>query len=144
LLRADADALARGTVFWQEADDLVDVDFFHAVGEGPPINNSRTREFQHQWIDFWGANHIKRVFGPRGPRSAPAVRFKGKLQPGRIEPVDLVLDPDYHPGRDQLNVGANLLRQGTDANVARPAVGNGPNLQRKPFGRAPGGGAVPF
>ena len=36
LLRADADALARGTVSWQASDDAVDVDFFTAAGEGLP------------------------------------------------------------------------------------------------------------
>jgi len=142
LLRADADALARGTVFWQESDDLVDVDFFSAAGEGPPTNNSRTRELQHQWIDFWGSNHIKRVSGPRGTGSGLRVRFKGKLRPGRVEPVDLILDPDYHPGRDRLTVGADLARQGINANAARS--GPGQNQRPKQSGRSPNDGTLPF
>ena len=36
------------------------------------------------------------------------MRLREKLRPGRIEPVDLTLDPDYHPDRDLLNVGADL------------------------------------
>jgi len=142
LLRADADALARGTVFWQETDDLVDVDFFTAAGEGPPTNNRWTREFQHQWVDFWGSNHIKRVSGPRGPGSGPRVRFKGKLRPGRVEPVDLILDPEYHPGRDRLTVGADLLRQGIHANAARS--GQGQNQRPKQSGPSPKDGTLPF
>jgi eukaryotic-like serine/threonine-protein kinase len=138
LLRADADALARGTVFWQESDDLIDLDFFHAAGEGPPTSNTRPRELQHQWIDFWGPNHIRGVSGPRGLR----VRFKVKLRPGRVEPVDLVLDPEYHPGRDRLTVGADLLRQGNNANAARS--GPGQNPRPKPSGRSPNDGTTPF
>ncbi len=142
LLRADADALARGTIFWQESDDLVDVDFFHAAGEGLPVNFNRTREFQHQWVDFWGSNHIKRVSGPRGSGSGLRVRFKGKLRPGQVEPVDLVLDPEYHPGRDGLNVGADLARQGITADAAR----NGPSQNHRPkqSGRSSSGGTVPY
>jgi serine/threonine-protein kinase len=140
LLRADADALARGTVFWQESEDLVDTDFFNAAGEGPPTHNSRPRELQHQWIDFWGPDHIKRVSGPRGLR----VRFKGKLRPGRVEPADLILDPDYHPGRDRLTVGADPLRQRTNANAGPSEQFQEPRAKPKPSGRSPNNGPLPF
>ena len=142
LFRADADALAQGTVFWQESDDLVDVDFFSAAGEGSPTSNRWTREFQHQWVDFWRFNHIKGASGPRGSGSGLRVRFKGKLRPGQVEPVDLVLDPEYHPGRDGLTVGADLLRQGINANAAQ--TGPGQNQRPTRSGRPPSGGTVPF
>jgi serine/threonine-protein kinase len=111
LLRADADALASGTVFWQAANDAADVDCFIAAGEGPPPS-SRNRDVQNQWNRFWGNSHIRNVDGPRGTGSAPTVRFRDKLRPGRVAPADLILDPDYHPGRSQLDQGADLGRQG--------------------------------
>jgi serine/threonine protein kinase len=112
LLRADADALSCGAVSWQAKDDAVDVDFFTAVGEGPPAPY-RSRDLQSQWIHFWGHDHISgRLTGPRGTGSLPSVRFRDKLHPGRIEPVDLLLNPDYHPERERLNVGADLGRLG--------------------------------
>jgi eukaryotic-like serine/threonine-protein kinase len=143
LLRADADALARGTVFWQASDDVVDVDFFTAAGEGAPSNNSRTRELQHQWIDFWGSNHIRHVSGPRGTGAGLRVRFRDKLRPGRIEPVDLILFPEYHSGRDLLTVGADLIRQGMNAPAARNAPGQNPQ-PKQPGRPSATGGAVPF
>jgi len=120
LLRADADALACGTVFWQATDDSADVDYFIATGEGLPPPH-RLRDVQHQWVQFWGYTHMKRVDGPRGPGSVPSVRFREKLRPGRVEPVELVLDPEYHPGRSQLTAGADLRRQG----IALPPLRNG-------------------
>jgi eukaryotic-like serine/threonine-protein kinase len=108
LLRADADALARGTVFWQAGDDAADVDFFTAAGEGAP-SPSRTRDVQLQWVHFWGLSHMSgHMTGPRGTGSTPSVQFRKKLRPGRIEPVDLRLNPDYHPDPGRLDVGANL------------------------------------
>jgi eukaryotic-like serine/threonine-protein kinase len=119
LLRGDSDALARGTVSWQATDDAVDVDFFTAAGDGPPAPG-RPRDVQVQWIHFWGYNHIHgRLTGPRGAGSPPSVRFWDRLHPGRIEPVDLLLNPDYHPDRDRLNVGADLGRLGITPRVTR-------------------------
>ena len=119
LLRADADALARGTVSWQASDDAADVDFFTAAGEGPPLPN-RPRDLQLQWIHFWGYSHMNgRMTGPRGAGSAPSVRFWEKLRPGRVEPVDLLLNPDYHPDRERLNVGADLGWLGITPRVSR-------------------------
>jgi serine/threonine protein kinase len=112
LLRADAEALERGVVSWQAKDDAVDVDFFTAVGEGLPVLY-RSRDLQSQWIHFWGNNHMSgRLTGPHGTGTAASVRFFDKLHPGRIEPVDLVLNPDHHPDRETLNVGADLTRLG--------------------------------
>jgi serine/threonine-protein kinase len=111
LLRADPSALANGSVFWQANNDAADVDIFTALSEGP-IQISRTRDVFHQWVSFWGQNHIQRVSGPRGAGSPPSVRLRERLHPGRVEPADLILDPDYHPGRERLTVGADLGRQG--------------------------------
>ena len=35
MLRGDADALARGTVFWQAANEALDVDLLTAADDGP-------------------------------------------------------------------------------------------------------------
>jgi serine/threonine-protein kinase len=107
LLRADADALASGAVFWQAADDDADVDYFVAAGEGLP-GPFRARDVQQQWVQFWGRSHMRHIDGPHGSGTAPSVRFREKLHPGRVEPVNLVLEP----GRSQLAVGADLGRQG--------------------------------
>jgi eukaryotic-like serine/threonine-protein kinase len=119
LLRANADALARGTVSWQASDDAADVDFFTVAGEGAPAPN-RPRDLQLQWIHFWGLSHMNgRMTGPRGTGSAPTVRFWEKLRPGRVEPVDLVLNRDYLPDRERLNVGADLGWLGNALRVRR-------------------------
>jgi serine/threonine-protein kinase len=111
LLRLDPAALANGSVFWQAINDAADVDVFTALGEGP-VPNNRPRDVFLQWVSFWGRNHMRLISGPRGPGSPPSVRLREKLHPGRVEPADLILDPDYHPGRDRLSVGADLGRQG--------------------------------
>ncbi len=68
-----------------------------------------------------------RITGPRGAGSAPSVRFLDKLRPGRVEPVDLLLNPDYHPDRDTLNVGADLGWLGITPRVNR--YGKTPQLK---------------
>jgi hypothetical protein len=119
LLRADADALARGTVCWQASNDAADVDVFVAAGDGPPPQ-LRSRDVQSQWVHFWGRNHMSgRITGPRGTGSALSVRFREKLHPGRVEPDDLILIPDYHPDRDRLTVGADLTRLGIKPRIGR-------------------------
>ncbi len=119
LLRADSDALACGTVFWQAVEDALDVDCYIVAGEGPPPAN-RARDLQHQWVQFWGASHIRNVDGSRAS-TVPSVRFLDKLRVGRISPADLILDPQYHPGRIELKQGADLRRQG----LALPAPRSG-------------------
>ena len=120
LLRSDADALARGTVSWQASDDAVDVDFFTVAGESVPLPNNRPRDLQLQWVHFWGPGHMNgRMTGPRGSGSGPTVRFWEKLRPGRVEPADLVLNPDHHPDRERLNVGADLGWLGNTPQLSR-------------------------
>ncbi len=111
LLRVDPGTLENGSVFWQAINDAADVDVFAALGEGA-IQSGRPRDVRVQWESFWGRYHMSRISGPRGAGSPPSVRLREKLHPGRVEPSDLVLDPDYHPGRDRLTVGADLGRQG--------------------------------
>jgi serine/threonine-protein kinase len=118
LLRADADALARGTLFWQAVNDAADVDLFTAAGDAP-IPQNRGRDVQLLWwTHFWGLNHMSRITG-RGAGGAPSVAFWSRPRPGRIEPADLMLDPSYHPDRPRLTVGADLGRQGIVPRAAR-------------------------
>jgi serine/threonine-protein kinase len=118
LLRADEEAMAGGTVFWQAHGDAYEVDVFTAAGSDPPPN--RPQDVLFHWINFWGSNHIRDVTGPRGASTHPTVRPFERLRPGRVDPADLVLDPAYHPGRARLDVGADLARLGV---VRRPAQG---------------------
>jgi serine/threonine protein kinase len=117
LLRTDADSLAGGTLFWQAANDVYELELVTAAGDvTAPANRVRD-----QWYQFWASNHMSRVSGPRGSGGVPGVQFRDRPRPARIEPADLILNPDYHPGRAQLDVGANLSRQGISPKVARPS-----------------------
>jgi hypothetical protein len=120
LLRGDADALASGTVFWQVGDDATDLDFLISASDRPPP--TRSREVPVQWAQFWGDAHKRGLIVPKGAGSA-TVRFREKLRPGRIDPIDLILDPRYQPDRAELTLGADLTRQGITAPGARSARG---------------------
>jgi serine/threonine-protein kinase len=110
LLRVDEEAMAGGTVFWQGTGDAAEVDVFTSASAEPTAG--RLRDVVFQWVNFWGSNHMVDLTGPRTALNQPSVRLIDRLRPGRIEPSDLILDPDYHPGRPQLSVGADLARQG--------------------------------
>jgi serine/threonine-protein kinase len=116
LLRADEEAMAHGTLFWQGAGDAVEVDAFATVSSEPPPG--RTRDVVFQWVNIWGANHMRDITGPHAGSNQPSVRLVDRLKPGRIEPSDLILDHDYHPGRSRLDVGADLSRQGVSRRTA--------------------------
>ncbi len=119
LLRADADALARGTLLWQAAGDAADVDHFIAAAAGQATAN-RTRDLQSQWVNFWGSSHMNGLTGPRSAGGPLAVRFREKLRPGRVEPDDLILvGSEYRASHAQLEVGADLTRQGITPPLAR-------------------------
>jgi serine/threonine-protein kinase len=111
LLRTDPSALVHGSVFWEAQNDTADVDIFTALNEGS-VQVGRARDVSLQWISFWGRNHMSQVSGPHGGRSSPPVRLRERLHPGRVEPADLVLEPQYRADRDGLSVGADLARQG--------------------------------
>jgi serine/threonine-protein kinase len=118
LLRADEEAMAGGTVFWQATGDAYEVDAFTTAGTDPPPN--RPQHVLFQWINLWGSNHIREVTGHRGGSSHDFVRLFDRLRPGRVEPSDLMLDPAYHPFRSRLDVGADSVRLGI---VRMPAQG---------------------
>jgi len=105
LFRADEASFARGEVFWMESNDALEVHGFAVAGVGAPPN--RARDVVSQWISLWGADHIRGVSGPRPGASGASVRFRGSTRPGRVEPADLILDPDHHPGRPWLDLGAD-------------------------------------
>jgi len=103
MLRGDAEAIAQGVVFFQQSNDAVELAAFAEAGDAPPP--SRTRDVVPQWVNLWGSNHIQGVTGPRLGASS-SVRFLERPKPGRIEPADLILDANHHPGRPALEVGA--------------------------------------
>lgn len=94
LLRADEQAMAHGTLFWQGNGDAVEVDCFTAAADEPVSNRSRDVVFQ--WVNFWGGNHLSEITGPHSVSNLPSVRLWERLKPGRVEPSDLILDPTYH------------------------------------------------
>lgn len=121
LLRADADSLSKGAFFWQENDDAIEVDGFAAAGDSAPPAG-RPRDLTSQWIALWGKSHSSRLTGPRGNGgSNPSARLRERLHPGRVAAEDLILDPDVHPGRPKLTVGADLVRQGIAPKPTRGA-----------------------
>jgi serine/threonine-protein kinase len=131
VLRSNPDALARGTYSWQGTNDVLDLDNFIAASDADPSGNGRPRDVYHQWIEFWGANHIKHASGPalRGPSRGLKVRFRVKLRPGAIEPSELALDPTFHPGADKVTVGATFQPEAVPPVAAR---GVPPGQRRMP------------
>jgi serine/threonine protein kinase len=123
LLRVDAEALAGGTLFWQADNDVHELDLVTAAGDAPPPPN-RARDSQLQWLNLCASNHINPFTGPRGV-SGHGVQFLDRshaIRSARVEemePADLILDANYHPGRSQLDVGADLIRQGITPRPAR-------------------------
>ena len=102
--------MAHGTIFWQGSGDAVEVDAFTAAVDERLLGRSRDVGFR--WVNFWGSNHPTEITGPRSGSNLPSVRLWERLRPGRVELSDLILDPNYHLGRPQLDVGADLSLQG--------------------------------
>ncbi len=124
LLQCEGDAAADGSVFWQADDDAVEVDWFMSAS-AVPLPAQRARDVQQQWVQFWGPNHMGKVTGPRASGNRPSVRFWERRRPGQdLEPGDLILDPQYHPDRAEMSVGADLSRVGTI-----PMAAPGPSIQ---------------
>ncbi len=125
LLRADADSLAGGSFFWQANNDVNELDLVTAAGDAPPPSN-RARDSLLQWFSLCASNHINPFTGPRGVNGVHSVQFRDRLRSGRVvrvedlEPADLILDPGHHPGRAQLDVGADLIRLGIGTRPPRP------------------------
>ncbi len=115
LLRAYDDSLGKGAFFWQANDDALEVDAFALPPEAMTAPN-RLHDVAF-WRSIWGKSRTTRLTGPNGSGAPASIRLLSRLQTGHVEPEDLVLDPDYHPGRKELTVGANLELQGV---AARP------------------------
>jgi len=119
LLRGDEDSLAHADYFWQDFNDALDVECFMST-TAAGSTAGRSRDVVLQWAHFWGPSHIRRVTGPRLSNKGPSVRFLDKLQPGKVEPADLVLDPDYYPGRTSLDLGAEPDKLGIRLDKTKP------------------------
>jgi serine/threonine-protein kinase len=118
LLRVDAEAFAGGSLFWQSQGDAYEVDRTIVAGEGT-AEPSGPREVRVQWEQFWNSNHLTRpVTALRGS----SFRLRERPHPGRLEPPDLILDPQYHPQRPQLDVGADLRSLRIDPRPVRPGA----------------------
>jgi eukaryotic-like serine/threonine-protein kinase len=118
LLRSDPESIVHGAVFWQGHDDAADVDRFATTAEAAePM--TRPRDVQLQWVRFWGHNHMTRISGPRSAGLHQTVRLLERLRPGHVEPSDLILDPEFHPDRERLTVGADLTRVGIVPRLGR-------------------------
>jgi len=104
LCRGDAESFAQGSVFWRQDRDAIETQGF-AAGDDVPLPN-RNRDVGSQWVDLWGADHVRDVTGPRAGATAPSVRLLERSRPGPVDPLDLRLDPGHFPGRPRLDVGA--------------------------------------
>ncbi|HEX8199957.1 MAG TPA: hypothetical protein VF590_05685, partial [Isosphaeraceae bacterium] len=125
LLLADLDTMSRGVLFWQADHDAYEVSRFIASEEGY-VPRSRGPDVVRNWVEFWGGNHVVGVTGPIPTSREPVLRLRAdRLRPASMTVADLALDPDVHPGRRALDVGADLAR----LNPA-PAGVLAPNLRR--------------
>jgi serine/threonine-protein kinase len=120
LLRVDTDAYAGNGLFWQADGDAYELDRVVAAGEAAPAAARRGEiPIDRQWDHFWAANHATRTV--TGPRS-PAVRFRRRPRPGRIEPSDLVLEPVFGGQRGSFGMGADLPVAGGGPRQGLPAA----------------------
>ncbi len=105
LLKVEPNSLAQGALFWQGINDAYEVQNFTARTDKPLVQNAHPDVFR-QWVSFWGANHFRLP----GGRAGAAVHFRTRPRLGNVTPGELALDPDDHPGRTELDVGADLNR----------------------------------
>jgi eukaryotic-like serine/threonine-protein kinase len=97
LLRVDTEGFARGALFWQAAGDAFEMPVFTATADSS-APDSRRPDVIRQWIELWGANHIRSVTGPRSPHFTITARpIVQRLRPGHVEAEDLFLDPTFPP-----------------------------------------------
>jgi serine/threonine-protein kinase len=124
LLKVEPNSLAQGTLFWQGINDAYEVQNFTARTDKPLVQNAHPDVFRH-WVSMWGGNHF-RLPGGRVPS---VVKLQNRPRAGNVTPGDLALDPDDHPGRTELNVGADLNRLQVTPGAESPAAG-GPRRKR--------------
>jgi serine/threonine protein kinase len=117
LLRFAPTAMSMGVPFWQGTGDAFDVINFIARSDAPPPTNAFP-DVRRQWVSLWGANHFGSVTRPTVTGTS-SVHTLSRLRPGRIDVADLALDPDHHPGRSTLSIGADLSRLPTTAPAPR-------------------------
>jgi hypothetical protein len=64
-----------------------------------------------QWTNFWGSNHFRNSTGPTRTTKATVAlveKLKANTTTANVAPGDLALDPDFHPGRGSLQLGAEV------------------------------------
>ena len=93
LLQVDADAMARGVLFWQSSYDAYD-SLHLLVATGPQVANPPSNDVKKQWIDIWGVEHTKGDQGPTARRNETVLRYmdREKPKPGKIVPTALDID----------------------------------------------------
>ena len=135
LLRVEPEAFARGLLFWQAVNDAYEVGRFVAGSDAPPAPIVRP-DVRQQWVDLWGANHIRDVSGPSlAGRTPPGVRTLERPRPGENRPRR----PGARPG---LPPGPQGPRRRRRPPTTRPPDGPGPASSLIPRGRARGLGST--
>ena len=121
LLRADAESLAHGALFWQSHADADEVTTFLAVAakDGAAPSAGRSQDVVRDWVDLWRENHARLVTGPRPPRLLHSVRLHARLKPGEVDAGDLAIDPKSAQGRTADGLGADLGRLGIRGGARR-------------------------
>jgi serine/threonine-protein kinase len=112
LLRVEPESMAHGALLWQASGDAFEVPVFTATAQGPVPDGVRP-DVSRQWVDLWGASHVRGATGPRLPFGSPSVRPVTRLRAGHVEPADLHVDPTYPPEAPaSRELGADLARLG--------------------------------
>jgi serine/threonine-protein kinase len=124
LLKVEPDSLAQGALFWQGYNDAYEVTNFTARTDKPLVPNPHPDVYRN-WISIWGSNHFRTASGPSA-RYPYTVKLQSRLKPGNVTPGELVLEPNDHPGRSELDLGVDLPRLQVNPGAARPG-----NVSRK-------------
>jgi eukaryotic-like serine/threonine-protein kinase len=122
LLQVDADAMARGVLFWQSTSDYYDSHrFLTPTGLQPA--NSPSAEVKKQWMDIWGQEHTKMDRGPTLRQNEVVLRYKDKEKPkpGKVVPAALELDKALK----DIGVEFKDLPHSTKGAVETPPAGRG-------------------
>jgi serine/threonine-protein kinase len=109
MLRADAESLAHGTLFWQSSQDALAVPHLVALGDSAPPSGRRD-DTSIQWMSLWGRAHVSTSTELGASLSVRPVVYPLRL--GAVAPGDLAIDPSFRPGRQALELGVDLARLG--------------------------------